>query len=151
MKIFKKPKTKQKGQGYPDQLGKPIKNSPLNTSRLPSPRLALLLAPSYQAFDNNNVYMYVYMYVNLRHVLFVLNHKEHGITNYPTLTSHLSPLTSHMSPPNSHPQPLTCHPSRLTSHLSPLAPHASPLSPLTSHAHLSPPTLPSHSHLQPSP
>ena len=49
MKIFVKPKTNKKDQGNPGQIGKARENSPLNTSRLPGPRLALLLAPSHQA------------------------------------------------------------------------------------------------------
>ena len=70
--------------------------------------------------------MDAYMFVSLKHVLFFLNHKEHGITNYPTLTSHLSPLTSHMSPatpPTSHLSPLTSHLSPPTLNLSPATPH----------------------------
>ena len=39
--------------------GKARENSSLDTSRLPGPRLALLLAPRNQAFNNNSVCMYV--------------------------------------------------------------------------------------------
>ena len=96
------------------------------------------------------IYMDAYMFVSLGHVLFFLNNKEHGMANYPTWNTHLSPLTSVMSPRQLPPQPLICHLSLLTSHVSPLTPpclstltsHVS-RSPLTSHnpLSLSPPTL----------
>ena len=97
------------------------------------------------------VYMDAYMFVSLGHVLFFSTTRNMvwQIIQHETPTSHLSPLSCH--PANSHLNlsSATFHFSPLTSHLSP--PHASQPSPLTSHAHRSPPTIPSHSHLQPSP
>ena len=142
------------------QLATMYNSSPHNKSKLHKQRLDLLPTPSDKALNNSNVYICIYIYMDaymfviLGHVLFFLNNKEHGMANYPTWNTHLSPLTSVMSPPQlppstSHLPPFTSHLSPLTSHLSP--PHASQPSPLTSHAHRSPPTIPSHSHLQPSP
>ena len=97
------------------------------------------------------VYMDAYMFVSLGHVLFFSTTRNMvwQIIQHETPTSHLSPLSCH--PANSHLNlsSATFHFSPLTSHLS--RPHASQPSPLTSHAHRSPPTIPSHSHLQPSP
>ena len=97
------------------------------------------------------IYMDAYMFVNLGHVLFFSTTRNMvwQIIQHETPTSHLSPLSCH--PANSHLNlsSATFHFSPLTSHLSP--PHASQPSPLTSHAHRSPPTIPSHSHLQQSP
>ena len=65
-------------------------SSPHNKSKLHRQRLDLLPTPSYKAFNNNNVYICIYMhmdaymFVNLGHVLFFLNNKEHGMANYPT-------------------------------------------------------------------